>query len=150
MYMDWKARLHGALIAIADLVNRQDVDARLLTISGVKLDRALFPLLTRIPMHADINVAELANLVGRDHSTVSRQVVKLEQLGLILRPHDPADQRSRRLVLSEAGQTMIDRIDVVRRQWMEDHFAGWSSADRDRLIALLDQMLGREKDSESR
>ncbi len=141
--MHWTARLHRAFITIADLVNRFDVDSRLLAASGVKLDRALFPLLARIGMDPDMNVAVLANLVGRDHSSVSRQIVKLEALGLITRTADPEDQRSLQLSLSRSGREMLARISAVRRQWMKDHFAEWDEADREQLIELLERMLDR-------
>jgi len=123
--MDWQDRLYRSLIAVADLINRLDVDARLLAAAGVKLDRALFPLLARVAMTPDINVAEMANIVGRDHSTVSRQVIRLEELGLIVRLPDPEDSRSRRLVLSAQGQEIMARIAEIRRQWMEAHFQSW-------------------------
>lgn len=140
--MDWPDRLHRSLIAVADLVNRFDVDARLLAAAGVKLDRALFPLLARVAMNPDINVAEMANIVGRDHSTVSRQVIKLEELGLLVRRPDPDDSRSRRLVLSPHGQEIMARIAEIRRQWMEAHFRSWPPNDRDRLIELIEKMVG--------
>ncbi|MFZ5668045.1 MAG: MarR family winged helix-turn-helix transcriptional regulator [Pseudomonadota bacterium] len=139
--MDWVARLHQALIAVSDQVNRLDLDARLLADSGVKLDRALFPLLSRIAMNPRMNVSDLANLVGRDHSTVSRQVVKLEKLGLLTRTSDPDDQRSLHLSVSEAGEGLLARVGAVVRRRMEEHFAGWDVADRDRLIELMARML---------
>ena len=139
--MDWTDRLHRSLIAIADLVNRHDIDARIIAASGVKLDRALFPLLARVAMSPEINVAELANVVGRDHSTVSRQIVKLEQMRLIDRTVDPADSRARRLTLSATGKAMIAKIEPVRRQWIEDHFRDWATRDRDRLVQLLEEMV---------
>lgn len=142
--MHWTDRLHHALIAISDRVNRLDLDARLLAASGVQLDRALFPLLSRVALNPDFNVAELANLVGRDHSTVSRQIVRLEQLGLLTRRSDPSDQRSRQLMLTAAGRNLLARVAAVRRQRMEEHFADWNEADRDRLIELMTAMLDRE------
>lgn len=148
--MHWTDRLHRALIAISDLVNRFDVDARLLAASGVKLDRALFPLLARIAMGHVANVRELANLVGRDHSSVSRQVVKLEELGLIVRTSDPEDQRSRQLALSKRGKDMLARIEAVRTEWMENHFAQWAKADRDRLVELMERMLDRGNEPEDK
>lgn len=141
--MHWTTRLHRALIAISDIVTRFDVDSRLLAASGVKLDRALFPLIARIAMDPDMNVAALANLIGRDHSCVSRQIVKLEKLGLINRTADPEDQRSLRLSLSRTGRDMMARIDAVRRQWMKHHFADWDERDREELIELLERMLDR-------
>ena len=139
--MDWQDRLYRSLIAVADLINRLDVDARLLAAAGVKLDRALFPLLARVAMTPDINVAEMANIVGRDHSTVSRQVIRLEELGLIVRLPDPDDSRSRRLVLSAQGQEIMARIAEIRRQWMEAHFRSWRPNDRDRLVRLIEKMV---------
>ena len=139
--MDWQDRLYRSLIAVADLINRLDVDARLLAAAGVKLDRALFPLLARVAMTPDINVAEMANIVGRDHSTVSRQVIRLEELGLIVRLPDPDDSRSRRLVLSAQGQEITARIAEIRRQWMEAHFQSWRANDRDRLVQLIEKMV---------
>ena len=61
--MHWTDRLHRQLIAISDLVNRFDVDARLMAESGIKLDRALYPLLSRIDLNPDIILIDLANLV---------------------------------------------------------------------------------------
>lgn len=141
--MPWTDRLHRALIAISDRVNRLDLDARLLADSGVQLDRALFPLLSRVALNPDFNVAELANLVGRDHSTVSRQIVKLEQLGLLARTSDPNDQRSRQLALTQAGDDLLARVAAARRQRMEEHFAEWDEVDRERLIELITAMLDR-------
>lgn len=141
--MHWTDRLHRALVAISDMMTRVDVDARLIAASGVKLDRALFPLLARIAMDPDMNVAKLANLVGRDHSTVSRQILRLEELKLVIRTSDPHDERSRRLTASKAGRTILARIDAARRRWMEAHFADWSRADRDALIALMSRMVDR-------
>ncbi|WP_430425018.1 MarR family winged helix-turn-helix transcriptional regulator [Phenylobacterium sp.] len=142
--MHWTDRLHRALIGISDRVNRLDLDARLLASSGVQLDRALFPLLSRLALNPDFNVAELANLVGRDHSTVSRQIVRLEQLGLLTRRSDPSDQRSRQLTLTVAGRNLLAQVAAVRRRKMEEHFADWNEADRDRLIELMNAMLDRE------
>lgn len=139
--MHWTDRLHRSLISVADLVNRHDIDARIIAASGVKLDRALFPLLARVAMSPDINVAELANVVGRDHSTVSRQIVKLEQLGLIDRTVDPADSRARRLRLSATGEAMMAKIEPIRRQWIEDHFRAWTTRDRDQLVQLLEELM---------
>jgi DNA-binding MarR family transcriptional regulator len=141
--MHWTNRLHHALIAISDRVNRLDLDARLLAASGVRLDRALFPLLSRVALNPDFNVAELANLVGRDHSTVSRQIVKLEQLGLLARRSDPKDQRSRQLALTAAGEDMLQRVAAARRRMMEEHFADWDKSDRDQLIDLMGRMLNQ-------
>lgn len=142
--MHWTDRLHSHLIAITDLVNRLDVDARLLAASGVKLDRALFPLLSRIALHQGRSAIELANIVGRDHSTVSRQLAKLEEQGLIRREPSSRDRRVRHLVATAKGQALVDRIGSVRREWMERHFCDWQAVERTALLDLMDRMLGAD------
>jgi DNA-binding MarR family transcriptional regulator len=139
--MHWTDTLHRQLIAIADLVSRFDVDARLLLASGVKLDRALFPLLSRIELHSGISSIELANLVGRDHSTVSRQVAKLDEQGLITRTPDTKDRRIRRLSPTPAGKQLIERIRGVRREWIERHFNEWSDEEREQLLTSMAKLL---------
>lgn len=139
--MHWTEKLHRLLVEISDLVNRFDVDARLMAASNVKLERALYPLLSRIKLYDELNMAELANLVGRDHSTVSRQVARLEELGLIHRKRCDRDKRVRLLCATPAGRKLIERIARVRRRWMEAYFADWSPEDRDRLLELMAAMM---------
>ena len=55
------------------LMNRPQRDRALLQEAGVSLDRALFPLLIVIERKG-LLVVELADLVGRDYTTVSRQL----------------------------------------------------------------------------
>lgn len=140
--MHWTDRLHAAVLALADLVNRSDLDARLLADSGVKLDRALFPLLSRISMAGEISTVALANLIGRDHSTVSRQTKKLEELGLVLRVPSTSDARMRHLVPSDSGMALIRKVRDARRKLFERHFLEWPEQDRETLVALLERMLG--------
>ena len=58
---------------------------------GISLERALFPLLVGIERLGPIGIVELADRAGRDHTTVSRQVAKLESLGLVARHAGAAD-----------------------------------------------------------
>ncbi|NJR80076.1 MarR family winged helix-turn-helix transcriptional regulator [Sphingomonas corticis] len=139
--MHWTDRLHPLLIGVSDVVNRLDVDTRLLAASDVKLDRALFPLLSRLALHEPMNTVELANLVGRDHSVVSRQVAKLEALELVERVPDERDRRARLLKPSAAGRELLARVAVARRRWMEADFRAWPDEDIETLIALVGRML---------
>lgn len=139
--VDWHDDLHLALIGISDLTNRFDVDARLIAGSGVKLDRALLPLLSRIGLNDEMSTVELANLVGRDHSTVSRQVAKLEELGLIERRTKADDRRIRYLAPSAAGAELLAHVDTVRRAWMDEQFRDWASAERDHFVGMLSRLV---------
>jgi len=134
---DWSDELHAVLLQLNGYMNRPDLDQAFLARAGVKLDRALFPLLTRIGLSHPISVVELANLVGRDHSVVSRQVAKLEVLGLVEREAVRGDLRVRLLKPSAAGWKMLDQFAVTRRKFLSERLGGWTDEERRVLLQLL-------------
>jgi DNA-binding MarR family transcriptional regulator len=134
---DWSDEIHAVLLRLNGYMNRPDLDQAFLARAGVKLDRALFPLLTRIGLSHPIGVVELANLVGRDHSTVSRQVAKLATLGLVERRPAKGDQRVRLLEPSTTGRKMLDRFSVARRRFLSEHLGNWTDEERSMLLDLL-------------
>ncbi|MFT4510795.1 hypothetical protein [Caballeronia sp. 15711] len=70
--------LRGALISIVSVMNRPERDEAMVREAGMSLDRALFPLLVGIERFWTIGVVDLADLVRRDYTTVSRRVLKPE------------------------------------------------------------------------
>jgi DNA-binding MarR family transcriptional regulator len=134
---DWPDDIHAVLLQLNGYMNRPDIDQAFLARAGVKLDRALFPLLTRIGLSHPISVVELASLVGRDHSTVSRQTAKLETLGLVERQGAKGDQRVRLLSPSAAGRKMLAQFSRARRTFLDDRLASWTDEERARLLELL-------------
>ncbi len=128
--------IHMAMMDLVGLVNRPQADDALIREAGLSLDRALFPLLTRIGRRGPIGVVELADLAGRDHSVVSRQVAKLESLGLVER-RPGADRRVRQAVITDKGRTMTDALDAARTRLAGPMLEKWSLADRQNLARLL-------------
>src|SRR5215472_18852135 len=106
-------RLHEALIDVVGFFNRPQNDVILLREAGVSLDRALFPLLVLIQRRGPLGVGELADRVGRDYTTVSRQVAKLESLSLVARGPGKADRRVTEAVVTEKGQAMSEVLDAA-------------------------------------
>lgn len=130
-------RLHGALVDLVGVINRPQADMILLREAGLALDRALFPLLVVIERRGPISVGELADRAGRDYTTVSRQVAKLESLGLIARRTSPADRRVNEAVVTDKGRAMTDAIDAARERLAASILAAWSEQDLDHLTRLL-------------
>lgn len=129
--------LHGALLDIFSVMNRPQPDEMLLSAAGVKLDRALFPLIVGIGRFGPIGIVDLAERGGRDHTTVSRQVTKLESLGLVARVGSAADRRVRLATLTPEGRAMLDKIDAARARIGRAVFADWPAADIATLATLL-------------
>jgi DNA-binding MarR family transcriptional regulator len=90
------------------------------------LDRALFPLLVLIQRRGPLGVGELADRVGRDYTTVSRQVAKLESLGLVARGPGKADRRVTEAVITEKGQAISELLDAARERLATIAFGDWS------------------------
>src|SRR4051794_23180912 len=116
--------LHEALIDILNVMNRPQRDERMVREAGISLDRALFPLLVLIERRGPIGVVDLADRVGRDYTTVSRQVAKLEEFGLVARQAGK-DRRVREAVVTAKGKNMTDAIDAARERFGRAIFASW-------------------------
>lgn len=129
--------LHGALLDVVGFINRPQNDAMLLRDAGVSLDRALFPLLVLTERRGPIGVGELADRVGRDYTTVSRQVAKMESLGLITRQPGETDRRVTEVSITEKGHDMSKLIDAARERLVTRVFADWSEGDLRELTRLL-------------
>jgi len=138
--------LHGALIEIVGVMNRPQRDEALVRAAGISLDRALFPLLVLVERLGPIGVVELADRVGRDYTTVSRQVAKLDSLGLIDRQESAADRRVRVAVVTENGKAMTDRLDRAREKMGRPVFATWEPQDIADLVRLMGKFAADIKD----
>jgi DNA-binding MarR family transcriptional regulator len=139
-------QLHSALIDLVGFMNRPQRDTALIQEAGISLDRALFPLLMGIEHHGPVGVVELAELAGRDYTTVSRQVSKLESLGLIGRQSSKTDKRVRATVITAKGRTMVAALHRARERLAAKVLADWSKRDLQELVRLMrrfaDDLLG--------
>jgi DNA-binding MarR family transcriptional regulator len=129
--------LHRTLVDLVGLMNRPQRDSALLQEAGVSLDRALFPLLIGIERKGPIGVVALAELVGRDYTTVSRQVTKLDGIGLINRRQSKTDSRVREAVITAKGKEITGAIDAARVRMATVLFAKWSRRDLQDLARLM-------------
>lgn len=129
--------LHLALIDIASVMNRPERDDELLELAGLTLERALFPLLVFVERKGPIGVVDLAANAGRDYTTVSRQVARLEELGLVERRAGLADKRVREAVITQRGKAATDALDAAREKLAIELFREWSAGDFNELVRLM-------------
>ncbi|UDL89061.1 MarR family winged helix-turn-helix transcriptional regulator [Mesorhizobium sp. PAMC28654] len=133
---DQLRKLHGAVLDIVSIMNQPQRDEFLIREAGIRLDRALFPLLVSVERFGPIGVVDLADRVGRDYTTVSRQVAKLESLGLAERKPG-ADRRVREAVITPKGKAMTDLVDAARDRIGRGIFESWDAHDIDELVRLM-------------
>ncbi|MBS0222629.1 MAG: MarR family transcriptional regulator [Proteobacteria bacterium] len=124
------------MVDLIGFLNSPQRDDALLHEAGVRLDRALFPLLVALGARGALGVVELADLVGRDHTTVSRQLAKLQSLALVERHEGDADRRKRAAQLTNEGRNIVRAITLARRRLLSRVLADWSESDRAALADM--------------
>ena len=83
----------------------------------------LFPL-TRV---GAVRQGALAELVHADPSTVSRHVASLVEQGLVRRIADEQDGRASRLVVTPAGEAVVDQMRAERNRLLAQVTADWTT-----------------------
>jgi DNA-binding MarR family transcriptional regulator len=105
-----------------------------------QMDRAGYLLLRTLDEAGPMPIHALAERVGLDASTVTRQVATLERNGLAERRSDPADRRCCIVVPSAHGRALMLEVQRQRRERFEAVLTGWSAADRADLGRLLERL----------
>ncbi|WP_200821601.1 MarR family winged helix-turn-helix transcriptional regulator [Bryocella elongata] len=129
--------LHRATLDIVSAMNKPQRDEVLIREAGIPLDRALFPLLVGVERFGPIGVVDLAYRAGRDYTTVSRQVAKLEELGLVKRQPSKSDRRVREAAITPKGKAMTNLVDAARERLGRVIFKTWEPDDLDDLVRLM-------------
>jgi DNA-binding MarR family transcriptional regulator len=130
-------QFYDALFDLIGLMNQPQRDSVLLQEAGVALDRALFPLLVVIGRRDAIGIMELAGLVGRDHTTVSRQVATLDRLGLVTRHTGTSDRRERKVAATQEGLAIVHALEAARERLLQPILARWDEQDWKTFVSLL-------------
>ncbi|RKE23320.1 DNA-binding MarR family transcriptional regulator [Streptomyces sp. TLI_171] len=83
---------------------------------------------------------ELADRLGYDPSAIVALLDDLQRLGLAERRADPADRRSRQVVLTEAGRELLRTADRDSRRVTEELLEPLDPAERATLNELLQRV----------
>jgi DNA-binding MarR family transcriptional regulator len=123
---------------IALLLRRARVISRRLSIElHPDLDGSAYGLLALLQDLGPLRAGDLVARLGQDKSTVSRQIAKLVELGLVDRTADPVDGRAHVLAPSAEGSVRLARIRAARRSRWEADLSDWPTDDVARLAELL-------------
>ena len=83
--------------------------------AGTELKPGWYTILTILAETGGLTPSELSRRCGRDRSTLTATLKALSGRGLIDRQRNPDDQRSYRVILTEAGSAMQARLHDVAR-----------------------------------
>ena len=128
---------YDALFDVIGLLNQPQRDAALFAEAGVSLDRALLPLVVLIGRRGTVGIVELAGLAGRDYTTISRQVAKLERLGLVTQGVGASDGRRHEVTATPEGLAIKQALEGARERLLRPILAQWTEQDWQTFVSLL-------------
>ncbi len=115
------------------------------------IDGAGFWQLAVLREHGPLRPSDLANSLSLDISTVSRQLKQLESNGLVTRKVHEQDARAYLIMISEAGDRVLDEIIRLRQQTISKVVKEWPQPDVKALMRLVDALTrGIEQQSVSK
>lgn len=103
----------------------------------VPLDRSATVLLARLVAQGPMTVAQLADALELDVSTVHRQVAAAMKRSLIDRVEDPFAREARRHVASKEGRRRLAAELSARADAVENVVADWTYDELDTFVRLL-------------
>jgi DNA-binding MarR family transcriptional regulator len=109
-------------------------------VNGNRLDKMALTVLGTLTHCGPARLTTVAERIGFDPSTVSRQVADLEKAGLLSRAADPADRRAILLETTPEGQSLMARLIEGRRKRLERLLTDWSDTDITTLATLLGRL----------
>ncbi|HSI57288.1 MAG TPA: MarR family transcriptional regulator [Ideonella sp.] len=90
--------------------------------------------------HPDATATELVQHSRRDKAQITRLVKLLLERGLLEVVPDPADRRSKRLRLTEAGRAVQRKMQQHRKRLAEQLVAGFSERELTQLLGLMKRL----------
>ncbi|CAN5445852.1 hypothetical protein BH09PSE6_BH09PSE6_29200 [soil metagenome] len=85
--------------------------------------------------------ADLAKVLDYDAGSMTRLIDRVEAKGLIQRVRSTDDRRVVNLELTEEGQQAADRVPFVIADVLNRQLQGFSRADHDHMVTLLQRMV---------
>ena len=132
-------QIERGLTTIVRWGNLPRVRERFTAVAGMDLDRASYAVLFRLE-EGPARLSDLAQRVGVDISTLSRQVHHLEAAGLVGRSVMEEDRRAALLSVTGEGRELVERIRQAKRAVITEMLAGWTQDEREELARVLNRL----------
>lgn len=93
----------------------------------------------------DLSLKQAAELVHVSLPAASRMVDDLVRRGFVQRAEDTEDRRMKRVSLTDAGRTVISRLNVARLSGLERFAQTLTDGERQALAGALQKLMEREE-----
>jgi DNA-binding MarR family transcriptional regulator len=102
-----------------------------------KGDAATLALLNIVAAHPNVRPSDIASALGVNQSSITRQMQKFEQRGLVRPAADPEDGRSCHILLTAAGRNEMRRLQSIGLDRFALFVKDWEARDVQKLTHLL-------------
>jgi DNA-binding MarR family transcriptional regulator len=103
----------------------------------MQLPAAQARLLSTIDAHGDARICDLAAVDHCSQPTMTTQVRRLEDAGLVTRTADPGDARAVRIQITAQGLQTLNRVRADRASAIEPQLDKLNAADRQTLVEAV-------------
>ncbi|UQX12777.1 MarR family winged helix-turn-helix transcriptional regulator [Candidatus Mycobacterium methanotrophicum] len=103
----------------------------------MQLPAAQARLLSTVDAHGEARICDLAAIDHCSQPTMTTQVRRLEDAGLVARTVDPGDARAVRIRITPEGMRTLSRVRADRAAVIEPQLATLNSADRQTLLKAV-------------
>lgn len=104
------------------------------------LERAPYLVLRLLERDGAQAVGVLADRLGLDGSTVTRQVATMETAKLVVKRPHPSDARQTLIEITPTGRELAAAMRELRTERIGQLFADWSERDRQEFCRLVSQL----------
>lgn len=131
------AAILTALTRLMTLWSSSRVQAQFARDAGVSIESSDIPALYMLGMQGGCRAAALADALHVTRPTMSKQLQRLENAGLVAREPDPADGRASIVTLSGSGRTAYDALVTRGLDAVEAAVHTWQTDDREHFAELI-------------
>lgn len=132
--------IESALSIIIAWASRREFHEEAMRRARCNLSRGPAAVLARLNSCGPLRIGELADTLGIDNSTLTPQVQRLEQVGLVVREPDLRDGRVAVLTITAEGRQVLERLQRSRRELLLERLRDWSDSDRAAAAAALSRL----------
>ncbi len=106
-----------------------------------ELDPSSYPLLVHLYQHPDTRVSDLAQAHCVSKGTMSRQLARLDRLGIVKRQVDATDSRGQLIRLTESARASVGQAKQAQSQLLREALSAWPDGDVVQLERLLQRLI---------
>ena len=120
--------------------NRARIYEGLLRRANVRMDKALYPVLSATAAFGPARVSEIAAVLGLNPTTASRHLGSLQRMGLVSRSSSDDDGRAAVMELTESGRKAMGDLRAARKRLFATLLADFDGAELERFGDYLDRL----------